>query len=81
MLNQILMHHIRDCLPDIKNRITGMMVSGPLSSLRHSVFFSLLLYFKIDINQEIDALGAPADAMNGFVRARVHLIVNLTFLC
>lgn len=28
MLNQILMHHIRDCLPDIKNRITGMMVYG-----------------------------------------------------
>ncbi len=25
MLNSILMHHIRDCLPDIKNRITGMM--------------------------------------------------------
>mmetsp|Transcript_91179 Transcript_91179/g.181818 ORF Transcript_91179/g.181818 Transcript_91179/m.181818 type:complete len:546 (+) Transcript_91179:587-2224(+) len=44
MLNQILMHHIRDCLPDIKNRITGMM---------------------IDINQEIEALGAPADDMNG----------------
>mmetsp|Transcript_2885 Transcript_2885/g.3989 ORF Transcript_2885/g.3989 Transcript_2885/m.3989 type:complete len:698 (+) Transcript_2885:16-2109(+) len=43
MLNQILMHHIRDCLPDIKNRITGMM---------------------IDINQEIDALGMPADSMN-----------------
>eukprot|EP00614_Pseudopedinella_elastica_P027250 CAMPEP_0172635434 /NCGR_PEP_ID=MMETSP1068-20121228/199318_1 /TAXON_ID=35684 /ORGANISM="Pseudopedinella elastica, Strain CCMP716" /LENGTH=519 /DNA_ID=CAMNT_0013447641 /DNA_START=110 /DNA_END=1666 /DNA_ORIENTATION=- len=44
MLNQILMHHIRDCLPDIKTRITGMM---------------------IDINQEIEALGAPAEAMNG----------------
>ena len=26
MLNQILMHHIRDCLPDIKNRITSMMI-------------------------------------------------------
>jgi len=25
MLNSILMHHIRDCLPEIKNRITGMM--------------------------------------------------------
>lgn len=46
MLNQILMHHIRDCLPDIKNRITGMM---------------------IDINQEIDALGMPAEAMNGYI--------------
>ena len=26
-LNQILMHHIRDCLPDIKSRISGMIVS------------------------------------------------------
>lgn len=25
-LNQILMHHIRDCLPDIKSRIMGMIV-------------------------------------------------------
>lgn len=25
-LNTILMHHIRDCLPDIKNRINSMMV-------------------------------------------------------
>jgi dynamin 1-like protein len=25
-LNTILMHHIRDCLPDIKTRINSMMV-------------------------------------------------------
>lgn len=44
MLNTILMHHIRDCLPDIKTRITGMM---------------------IDVGQEIEALGLPADALSG----------------
>jgi dynamin 1-like protein len=34
-LNVILMHHIRECLPDVKNRITAMMgdVQGELEAL------------------------------------------------
>lgn len=45
-LNRLLMHHIRDCLPELKNRVTGMMAQ----------FQSLLSSYGDDVKDKAQTL-------------------------
>jgi dynamin 1-like protein len=74
MLNQILMHHIRDCLPDIKSRITGMMldvnaeidalgVPAEALNLAHlgGILLSLLSNYAANFGNAVEGKGSLAD--------------------
>lgn len=76
MLNQILMHHIRDCLPDIKNRITSMMIDinqeiealgMPTESMNGShlggILLSLLSNYAANFQNAVEGKGSLADGI------------------
>lgn len=76
MLNQILMHHIRDCLPDIKNRITGMMIDItteiealgiPTNSMNQpqlgGILLSLLSNYAANFQNAVEGKGSSADGI------------------
>jgi len=74
MLNQILMHHIRDCLPDIKSRITGMMLDVnteiealgmPAEAMNAAhlggILLSLLSNYAANFGNAVEGKGSLAD--------------------
>ena len=76
MLNQILMHHIRDCLPDIKNRITGMTIDiaqeiealgVPTDSMNAGhlggILLSLLSNYAANFHNAVEGKGSSADGI------------------
>jgi dynamin 1-like protein len=95
MLNSILMHHIRDCLPEIKNRITGMMadiqqeldaLGTPTGDISRATLggslLSLLSKFAAGFGNAVDGRGSSADGveMNElYGGARISYIFNEIF--
>ena len=95
MLNSILMHHIRDCLPEIKNRITGMMadiqqeldaLGTPTGDISRATLggslLSLLSKFAASFGNAVDGKGTSADGveMNElYGGARISYIFNEIF--
>ena len=92
MLNSILMHHIRDCLPEIKNRITGMMadiqqeldaLGTPTGDISRATLggslLGLLSKFAASFGNAVDGKGSSADGveMNElYGGARISYIFN-----
>ncbi|GMH57669.1 hypothetical protein TrST_g2335 [Triparma strigata] len=95
MLNSILMHHIRDCLPEIKNRITGMMadiqqeldaLGTPTGDISRATLggslLGLLSKFAASFGNAVDGKGSSADGveMNElYGGARISYIFNEIF--
>jgi len=95
-LNGILMHHIRECLPELKSRITGMMgeLQGELDALGQPVdtmneatqsgqLLGLLSRFSANFAQCIDGRGTSIEGieMNElYGGARVAFIFNEVFV-
>eukprot|EP00586_Coscinodiscus_wailesii_P012910 CAMPEP_0172496952 /NCGR_PEP_ID=MMETSP1066-20121228/94707_1 /TAXON_ID=671091 /ORGANISM="Coscinodiscus wailesii, Strain CCMP2513" /LENGTH=741 /DNA_ID=CAMNT_0013269509 /DNA_START=71 /DNA_END=2296 /DNA_ORIENTATION=- len=95
-LNGILMHHIRDCLPELKSRIVSMMgdLQHDLEALGHPAtdsskttlgasLLGLLSKFTVNFSDCIDGRGSSPDGieMNElFGGARVAFIFNEVFV-
>ena len=89
ILNNILMHHIRDCLPDLKSRISHMMndVQQELDALgspvhmnrshRGASMLKLLSKFAQNFSNLLKGEGDQADELMG--GARISYIFNQVF--
>jgi dynamin 1-like protein len=94
-LNQILMHHIRDCLPDIKSKIMSMMLNvqtnldalgEPTDAQGNSrlgaTLLSLLSKFALNFSNSVDGRGSMENALEMtelYGGARISYIFNETF--
>lgn len=94
-LNQILMMHIRDCLPEIKTRISRLLinVSGNLESLgdslddqsntlKGSILLKILSQFSANFHNKVDGKGSGellAEMTELYGGARISYIFNEIF--
>ncbi|CAM9648816.1 unnamed protein product [Chrysoparadoxa australica] len=95
MLNQILMHHIKDCLPEIKGKLSAMMMSVqqeladlgeptdnvPSGALRQTAL-SILSKYANNIGAAIDGRGSAPDGIETnelYGGARVSYIFHEIF--
>ena len=93
MLNTILMHHIRDCLPDIKRRITAMLmdlqheldglgepVEVQTKTTQGGLLLSLLSKFAANFTDAVDGRGTDAQGLYELSGgARIAYIFNEIF--
>lgn len=95
MLNTILLHHIRDCLPDIKARISGMLsdldaemieMGEPTSAMSKTdmgaTLLNILSHFATNFNGSIEGRQCNRDGVDMlelYGGARVNYIFNEIF--
>lgn len=93
VLNLILMHHIRDCLPTIKTRIMGMLVDiqhemsslgEPVKEQSHTLkgglLLSMLSKFAANFGAAIDGKAHMGELSELYGGARIAFIFNEVFV-
>jgi dynamin 1-like protein len=94
-LNQLLMHHIRDCLPEIKSRINhrlqeasmklaslGECIDDQSSTAKGAALLKMLAQFSSNFNNQVDGKGSSevrSEITELYGGARISYIFNEVF--